>query len=137
MKIDKNIIKELSDCLDEFKLTEIEIAEKDIQLAKGGLQPNLTAFYGFNSRVSYADRFTGNGIFNDVPIGFVPSTNETVLRSVEGSKTVGPLSFEDQFNFKVAEGFPPTTSRNCKSFNPDPPPKNCYCYPLRENCTCD
>ena len=80
-------------------LTNIEIAEKDIQLAKGGLQPNLTAFYGFNSRVSYADRFTGNGIFNDVPIGFVPSTNETVLRSVEGSKTVGPLSFEDQFNF--------------------------------------
>ena len=60
-------------------LTNIEIAEKDIQLAKGGLQPNLTAFYGFNSRVSYADRFTGNGIFNDVPIGFVPSTNETVL----------------------------------------------------------
>ena len=80
-------------------LTNIEIAEKDIQLAKGGLQPNLTAFYGFNSRVSYADRFTGNGIFNDVPIGFVGSTNETVLRSVEGSRAIGPLPFKDQFNF--------------------------------------
>ena len=32
MKIDKNIIKELSDCLDEFKLTEIEIAEKDTKI---------------------------------------------------------------------------------------------------------
>ena len=29
MKIDKNIIKELSDYLDEFNLTEIEITEKD------------------------------------------------------------------------------------------------------------
>ena len=29
MKIDKKVIKELSDYLDEFKLTEIEITEKD------------------------------------------------------------------------------------------------------------
>ena len=47
------------------------------------------------------------------------------------------IAGEDKFNFKVAEGFPPTTSRNCKSFNPDPPPRNCYCFPPRENCTCD
>ena len=32
MKIDKNIIKELSDYLDEFNLTEIEIAEKDTKI---------------------------------------------------------------------------------------------------------
>jgi len=32
MKIDKNIIKELSDYLDEFKLTEIEITEKDTKI---------------------------------------------------------------------------------------------------------
>ena len=32
MKIDKNIIKELSNYLDEFNLTEIEIAEKDIKI---------------------------------------------------------------------------------------------------------
>ena len=37
-------------------------------------------------------------MFNDVPIGFVSSTNEAVLRSVEGSKTIGPVPFEDQFN---------------------------------------
>jgi len=29
MKIDKKIIKELSDCLDEFNLTELEYTEKD------------------------------------------------------------------------------------------------------------
>ena len=32
MKIDKNIIKELSDYLDEFNLTEIEITEKDTKI---------------------------------------------------------------------------------------------------------
>tara|TARA_Y100001970_G_C13515384_1_gene500392 strand:- start:32 stop:466 length:435 start_codon:yes stop_codon:yes gene_type:complete len=32
MKIDKNIIKELSNYLDEFNLTEIEISEKDTKI---------------------------------------------------------------------------------------------------------
>ena len=32
MKIDKKIIKELSEYLDEFKLTEIEITEKDTKI---------------------------------------------------------------------------------------------------------
>ena len=39
MKIDKNIIKELSNYLDEFNLTEIEITEKDtkIKVSKNNL----------------------------------------------------------------------------------------------------
>ena len=32
MKIDKNLIKELSEYLDEFKLTEIEFTEKDTKI---------------------------------------------------------------------------------------------------------
>ena len=32
MKIDKKIIKELSDCLDEFNLTELEYNDKDKQI---------------------------------------------------------------------------------------------------------
>ena len=49
MKIDKSIIKELSDCLEEFNLTEIEITEKDtkIKVSKNNVsisnQPVLTA----------------------------------------------------------------------------------------------
>lgn len=35
--------------------TNLEIAEKDVAIAKGAYQPTLTAFYGFNSRISYAD----------------------------------------------------------------------------------
>jgi acetyl-CoA carboxylase biotin carboxyl carrier protein len=49
MKIDKNIIKELSDYLDEFNLTEIEITEKDtkIKVSKNNVsnsnQPIITS----------------------------------------------------------------------------------------------
>ena len=32
MKINKNIIKELNDYLDEFNLTEIEYTEKDVKV---------------------------------------------------------------------------------------------------------
>ena len=42
MKIDKSIIKELSDYLDEFNLTEIEITEKDtkIKVSKNNVSIN-------------------------------------------------------------------------------------------------
>ena len=49
MKIDKTVIKELSDYLEEFNLTEIEITEKDtkIKVSKNNVsisnQPVLTA----------------------------------------------------------------------------------------------
>ena len=48
MKIDKNIIKELNDYLEEFNLTEIEITEKDtkIKVSKNNVpisnQPTIT-----------------------------------------------------------------------------------------------
>jgi acetyl-CoA carboxylase biotin carboxyl carrier protein len=42
MKIDKKLIKELSEYLDEFKLTEIEFAEKDtkIKVSKNNVSVN-------------------------------------------------------------------------------------------------
>ena len=49
MKIDKSIIKELSEYLDEFNLTEIEITEKDtkVKVSKNNIsisnQPALTS----------------------------------------------------------------------------------------------
>jgi outer membrane protein len=35
--------------------TNLEIAQKDVEIAKGAFQPTLQGFYSFNSRVSYAD----------------------------------------------------------------------------------
>ena len=42
MKIDKKIIKELTDCLDEFNLTELEYTEKDtkIKVSKNNISIN-------------------------------------------------------------------------------------------------
>ena len=85
----------------KLSITNIAIAEKDIALAKGTLQPSLSAYYGYNSRVSYADRIIGDGMFTDVPIGFVSSTKEPVLRSVEGNKAIGPVPFGQQFDLNA------------------------------------
>lgn len=35
--------------------TNMEIAEKDVKIARGGYQPTLQGFYSFNSRISYAN----------------------------------------------------------------------------------
>ena len=89
----------------KLSITNIAIAEKDIELAKGTLQPSLSAFYGYNTRVSYADRITGDGIFSDVPIGFVSSTKDPVLRSVEGNRAIGPIPFGEQFDQNAGLNF--------------------------------
>ena len=39
--------------------TNVDIAEKDLKIARGFFQPTLQGFYGFSSRVSYADRIAG------------------------------------------------------------------------------
>ncbi len=66
--------------------TNLELAEKDITIAKGAYQPSLTGFYGFSSRVSYADRITGIST-TGVPI------------------TSGPLPFFDQFSNNKGHNF--------------------------------
>ena len=39
--------------------TNISIAEKDIQLSKAQLQPSISSFYSFNSRIAYEDDSAG------------------------------------------------------------------------------
>ena len=64
MKIDKKIIKELSDYLKEFNLTEIEITEKDtkIKVSKNNVsinnQPQVVP--NINSKISLASNPTQN-----------------------------------------------------------------------------
>ena len=54
MKIDKKLIKELSDYLDEFKLTEIEFTEKDtkIKVSKNNVSINNQAVTIFQNNSS-------------------------------------------------------------------------------------
>ena len=52
MKINKNIIKELNDYLEEFNLTEIEYAEKDIKVkvSKSRISKNIDAVVPDNKK---------------------------------------------------------------------------------------
>ncbi|MBU3680347.1 MAG: TolC family protein [Flavobacterium sp.] len=65
----------------ELKLakTNMEVADKDISIARSAYQPTIQGFYGFNSRISYAD----------IPL-FDASGNLIGTR--------GPLPFSQQFN---------------------------------------
>lgn len=72
----ENIIKKAKQERIELKIAKsnLEIAEKDIVIAKGAFQPTLSAFYGFNTRAVYNDRVIGvtpnlNNPFS--PVGFV------------------------------------------------------------------
>ena len=72
----------------ELKIAKanLELAEKDVKIAKGAFQPSVTGFYSFSSRVSYSDRILGvDG--NGVPI------------------ISGPLPFFDQFSNNKGHNF--------------------------------
>ena len=66
MKIDKKIIKELSDYLDEFNLTELEYTEKDkkIKVSKNNLSLNSQNITSSNETISSKE------IISDIVSGF-------------------------------------------------------------------
>ena len=71
MKIDKKIIKELSDYLDEFNLTELEYTEKDtkIKVSKNNVSINNKTSQNLNnlSKTGEASKIT-NKIINGIEI---------------------------------------------------------------------
>ncbi len=80
--------------------TNIEIAEKDIKLAKGALQPTLSGFYNWNSRYSNLDRIVGFEVDPNDPtrvIGQVEGTGENVITQNTIPITGSPNGFSDQF----------------------------------------
>lgn len=78
-------------------VANIEVAKKDISLAKGALMPSLTAFYNYNTRISYSDRFIQTGNLIESPIGFVKGTGESVVTQFSEREIAKPLSFGTQF----------------------------------------
>lgn len=48
----------------ELKIAKanVDLAEKDVKIAKGSYQPTLQGFYSFSTRAAYADRITGSQI---------------------------------------------------------------------------
>jgi outer membrane protein len=78
-------------------ITNLEIAEKDIDLAKGALMPTLSAFYNYNTRISYSDRFIETGNLIQTPIGIVQENGAIVVSQFPEREITGPLSFGNQF----------------------------------------
>lgn len=66
--------------------TNLQIAEKDVKIAKGAFQPSLMGFYSFSSRVSYTDRILG-----------IDGSGNPII--------AGPLPFFDQFSNNKGHNF--------------------------------
>jgi len=99
MEDPKNIYETALTLRNDIKLgaTNIEIAKKDIELAKGALMPTLSAFYNYNTRISYSDRFIESGNLIETPIGVVKQSGALVVRDIPEREVAGPQSFGDQF----------------------------------------
>ena len=81
----------------KFGITNIEIAEKDIDLAKGATMPTLSAFYNYNTRISYSDRLINTGTTIETPIGIVKENGAIVTSQFPQRTVARPLSFTEQF----------------------------------------
>jgi len=90
----KDIYEKALTIRNDIKLgvANIEVAKKDISLAKGALMPSLTAFYNYNTRISYSDRFIQTGNLIESPIGFVKGTGESVVTQFSEREIAKPLS---------------------------------------------
>jgi outer membrane protein len=63
--------------------TNLDLANKDIAIAKGAYQPRLNAFYSFSTRAGYSDRvvdFAQNTANPFSPIGVVQATGQSVVQ---------------------------------------------------------
>ena len=106
-KAPKEIFEKSTTFRNDIKLAEtnIEIAQKDLDIAKGALYPRLSGFYSYNTRITYNDRLVGAGTFRNVPIGFVENSGQAVVREVEDQTVAPPLSFADQFSLYDGHNF--------------------------------
>ena len=95
----KNIYEKALTSRNDIKLgiANIEVAKKDIDLAKGALMPSLTAFYNYNTRISYSDRSIQTGNLVESPIGIVQETGQSVVTQFSEREIVKPLPFATQF----------------------------------------
>lgn len=91
----------------EIKLfeTNLDIAKKNLDVNKSFLQPRLSAFYSYSTRIAYSDRIVGTGEFQNVTIGFVENTNQRVLTPVQKTKIIGADSFSEQFDRNAGQNF--------------------------------
>ncbi len=88
--------------------TNLEIAERDVKIAKGAYQPSIQGFYSFSTRVGYSDRMVGYGLDTANPttvIGYVEGTNTNVLQPNYKPIFGNAAPFFDQFDSNKGHNF--------------------------------
>jgi len=88
--------------------TNLEIAEKDVRIARGAYQPSLQGFYSFSTRASYSDRVTGFELNPQNPtrvIGVVEGTNQNVVTPNTSPLLGSPAPVFDQFSDNKGHSF--------------------------------
>lgn len=85
----------------EVKVAEMnrDLAEKELEIARGAYWPTFGAFFNYNTRESGAGRFIAAGLDPDEPfreIGFVESTQEVVVAPNMATEIGNPLPFFEQ-----------------------------------------
>jgi outer membrane protein len=94
----------------ELKIAQsnLEIAERDLKIAKGAYQPRIQGFYSLNTRASYADRIVGSevdALNPTVAIGTVEGTGQNVIRPNFTTIVGGPASVWDQFETNKGQNY--------------------------------
>jgi len=106
----EDIIEKAKQLRVELKLANanLEVAEKDIKIAKGALQPSLTGFYNFGTRASYSDRVVGAELDLANPtsvVGQVEGTGQNVLQPNFSPVLGKPDSLFNQFSDNKGHNF--------------------------------
>jgi outer membrane protein len=87
---------------------DVEVAEKDVKIARGAYQPTVTGFYSFTTRAAYSDKIVGFGpnVNNPVSvIGYVEGTNQNVLQPNSQPILGNHDPILDQFNDNKGHSF--------------------------------
>ena len=85
----------------EVQVAEVnmEIAEKELEIAKGAYLPSFGAFFNYNTRESGAGRIIAGGLDPEEPyrqIGFVQETEQSVVAPNMVTEIGNPLPFFEQ-----------------------------------------
>jgi outer membrane protein len=94
----------------EIKIAQsnLELAQKDVSIAKGAYQPTISGFYSFSTRAAYSDKIVGfqPDINNPTSvIGYVDGTNQAVLQQNFLPILGNPDSIIDQFSNNKGQNF--------------------------------
>jgi len=110
----ESIITKAKETRYDIKIAENNsaIAEYNLKIAKGALQPSLTGAYSYSTRASYSDRIIGSTLDPDNPftttqIGEVESSGEAVITDIPNTIPVvaGPDDLFNQFSLNDGHNF--------------------------------